>query len=195
MKLGIVALGTACVGVCLIFLLLPKKNQDTRPLIVQSAPTIERVEALGDLCVLRIRLSDMLIAESPDYRAVWLIMGDAMISIDLRQVSLQTDAQAKTLRMQMPALQVTQPRVDHERTRWWDTRSVRWHNGWLTSDKTGKTARLTQATMIEAQRMIETVSRRPEFMDEARKSAEAIVTAMYSGTGYTVSFQWSASQN
>jgi len=173
---------------------VPKRIVETPQSTFESAPTVERIEALGDLCVLKIRLFDMLEAESPDYRAAWLIMGDALISIDLRQVSLHSDAQAKTLRMQMPPLQVIQPRVDHERTRWWDTRSVRWHNGWLTSDKTGKCARLTQAAMIEAQRMIETVSRRPEFMDDARKSAEAIVTAMYAGTGYSVSFQWSESK-
>jgi len=194
MKLGAVVLCAACIGLYLIFLLLPRKSVEPRPVIFASAPTIERIEALGELCVLRIRLSDMLEAESPDYRAAWLIMGDALISIDLRQVSLSSDVHAKTLRMQMPPLQVIQPRVDHERTRWWDTRSVRWHNGWFTSDKTGKSARLTQAAMIEAQRMIEAVSRRSEFMDEAKISAEAIVSAMYSGTGYTVSFQWSGSQ-
>ena len=36
----------------------------------------------------------MLEAASPDYRASWLIMGGALISIDLRQVSLDSDAQA-----------------------------------------------------------------------------------------------------
>ncbi len=194
MKLGAVVLCAVCVAVYLIFLLLPRKSAEPRPAIFVSAPTIERIEALGELCVLRIRLSDMLEAESPDYRAAWLIMGDALISVDLCQVSLDSDVQAKTLRMQMPPLQVIQPRVDHERTRWWDTQSVRWHNGWFTSDKTGKSARLTQAAMIEAQRMIESVSQRPEFMEEARKSAEAIVSAMYAGTGYSVSFQWNESQ-
>ena len=194
MKLGVVVLGVVCVALYWIFLVLPRKPAETPPAIFVSAPTIERIEALGELCVLRIRLSDMLEAESPDYRAAWLIMGDALISIDLRQVSLESDVQAKTLRMQMPPLQVIQPRVNHERTRWWDTRSVRWHDGWFTADKTGKSSRLTQAAMIEAQRMIEKVSRRPEFMEEARKSAEAIVSAMYAGTGYSVSFQWSEFQ-
>ena len=190
-----VVAGMACIGTCLVLPALPKKNSHEPPLITQSAPTVERVEALGDLCVLRVRLSDMLEAESPDYRAAWLIIGDALISIDLRKVRLESDAQAKTLRMQMPPLHVIQPRVDHERTRWWDTRSIRWHNGWFTSDKTAKSARLTQAAMIEAQRLIEKVSQRPEFMGDARKSAEAIVRAMYSGTGYSVSFQWSGTQN
>jgi len=194
MKLGAVVLCAACIGLYLNFFLLPRKTAEPRPVIFASAPTIERIEAIGDLCVLRIRLSDMLEAESSDYRAAWLIMGDALISVDLRQVTVDSDVQAKTLRMQMPPLEVIQPRVNHERTRWWDTRSVRWHNGWFTSDKTGKSARLTQAAMIEAQRMIEAVSQRPEFMDEARKSAEAIVSAMYSGTGYSVSFQWNESQ-
>jgi len=194
MKLGAVVLCAACIAVYLNFFFLPRKTEEPRPVIFVSAPTIERIEAIGDLCVLRIRLSDMLEAESSDYRAAWLIMGDALISVDLRHVTVDSDVQAKTLRMQMPPLEVIQPRVNHERTRWWDTRSVRWHNGWFTSDKTGKSARLTQAAMIEAQRMIEAVSQRPEFMDEARKSAEAIVSAMYAGTGYSVSFQWNESQ-
>jgi len=191
MKLCAIVLFAGCAAVYWLFLFLPRKSAEPPPAIFVSAPTIERIEALGELCVLRIRLSDMLEAESPDYRAAWLIMGDALISIDLRQVSLASDVQTKTLRMQMPPLKVIQPRVNHERTRWWDTRSVRWHDGWFTSDKTGKSARLTQAAMFEAQRMIEKVSQRPEFMEDARKSAEAIVSAMYSGTGYSVSFQWS----
>ena len=78
---------------CLVLPALPTKSSNELPAIIQSAPTVEPVEALGDQCVLRIRSSDMLAAASPDYRASWLIMDGALISIDLRQVSLDSYAQ------------------------------------------------------------------------------------------------------
>ena len=95
-----------------------------------------------------------------------------------------------TLPMQMPPLHVISPRVDHEKTKSWDIESVCWHNGWFTHDKLGKSQQLQQAAMREAQKMIAEVAQAPEFIDEARSSAEQIISALYKGTGYSVSLEW-----
>jgi hypothetical protein len=46
------------------------------------------------------------------------------------------------------------------------------------------------AAMREAQKMIAEVAHDPEFIDEARSSAEQIISALYKGTGYSVSLEW-----
>jgi hypothetical protein len=38
--------------------------------------------------------------------------------------------------------------------------------------------------------MIAEVAQAPEFIDEARSSAEQIISALYKGTGYSVSLEW-----
>jgi hypothetical protein len=163
--------------------------------IVDSTPTVERVTEVGNLCVLKIHMSDMLTAKSSSLKASWMIAGDALISVDLTKVRIdQADQVAKTLVLEMPALKVLSPRVNHEKTKHWDTESVCWHNGWFTRDKLGKSSHLHEMAMKEAQKVIAQVSQSPEYFDNARESAERIVTALYAGTGYTVSFQWPGEQ-
>lgn len=159
--------------------------------IVDSTPTVERVTEVGDLCVLKIHTSDMLTATSSSLKASWMIVGDALISVDLTKVQIdQADQVAKTLVLDMPALKVLSPRVNHEKTKHWDTESICWHDGWFTHDKLGKSSHLHEMAMKEAQKVVAHVSQSREYHDDARESAERIVTALYAGTGYTVSFQW-----
>ena len=99
-----------------------------------------------------------------------------------------------TLPMQMPPLHVISPRVDHEKTKSWDIESVCWHNGWFTHDKLGKSQRLQQAAMRKAQESIAKSAQAPEFFNDARSSAERLISALYKGTGYTVSFEWPDTQ-
>ncbi|QDS88783.1 hypothetical protein EC9_29780 [Rosistilla ulvae] len=166
-------------------------NSSDSKVVVDSTPTIERITEIGDLCVLKIHTSDMLTAKSNSLKASWMITGDALISLDLTKVRLdQADQVAKALVLEMPALKVLSPRVNHEKTKHWETESVCWHDGWFTRDKLGKNSHLHEMAMKEAQKVVAQVSQSPEYMADARESAERIVTALYAGTGYTVSFQW-----
>lgn len=166
-------------------------NESDSNVVVDSTPTVERVTEIGELCVLKIHTSDMLIGTSSSQKSSWMISGDALISVDLTQVRIdQADQVAKTLVLEMPALKVLSPRVNHEKTRHWDTESVCWHNGWFTYDKVGKSSRLHEMLLKEAQKVVAHVSQSREYHDDARESAERIVAALYAGTGYTVSFQW-----
>ena len=160
------------------------------PTVVTSAPIIERVTSIGELCVLKVQVSDMLQAETGDFKASWFVCGDALISIDLRKARFSPDESSRIIVAHLPALQVCQPRVDHELTRWWDTKSVCWHNGWFTTDKTGKMARLTEVAMKEAQHNVELASGEPKCFDQARVSAETVISAMFAGNGYSVRFEW-----
>lgn len=164
-------------------------------IVVESLPTVERVTEIGELCVLKLKLSDMLEAKSPTLKASWFIAGDALISVDLREARIEhLDRDSKQIILQMPPLHVVSPRVDHTRTRSWDIESVCWHDGWFTYDKLGKSQRVQQAAMREAQEMIAEVAQDPEFIDDARSSAERLISALYKETGYTVSFEWPDTQ-
>ena len=66
--------------------------------------------------------------------------------------------------------------------------------GTVTTGKTGKMARLTEVAMKEAQCNIELASGDAKFLDQARVSAETVISAIFTGNGYTVSFEW-ANQN
>lgn len=183
------AVGCVLLGIGLsIYIKSPSST--VGPTVVTSAPIIERVTSIGELCVLKVQVSDMLQAETGDYKASWFVSGDAMISIDLRKARFDSDEHAKTVVAHLPPLQVSQPRVDHELTRWWDTKSVCWHYGWFTTDKTGKMARLTEVAMKEAQHNVELASGEPKCFDQARVSAETVISSIFTGNGYTVSFEW-----
>lgn len=162
---------------------------------MDSTPTVERVTEIGELCVLKIQMSDMLTAKSNSLKASWMIAGDALISVDLTKVRVeQADQDRRTLVLEMPALKVLSPRVNHEKTKHWDTESICWHDGWFTHDKLGKSSHLHEMAMKEAQKVVAHVSQSREYHDDARESAERIVTALYAGTDYTVSFNWPGEQ-
>ena len=164
-------------------------------IVVESLPTVERVTEIGELCVLKLKLSDMLEATSSSLKASWFIAGDALISVDLREARIEhLDRDSKQILLQMPPLHVISPRVDHAKTKSWDIESVCWHDGWFTYDKQGKSQRLQQAAMRVAQENIAKMAQDPEFIDDARSSAEQLISALYKETGYTVSFEWPDTQ-
>jgi hypothetical protein len=88
-------------------------------------PTIERVQSLGHLAVLKISISDALIATSDSYRGSWLVKGDALLMIDLRYATIKDkNEKTKTATIVLPGLEVMQPRVDHSKTLTWDIKKT-----------------------------------------------------------------------
>lgn len=190
----IVASLLASAGGVATYVALDWYSSDSK-IVVDSTPTVERVTEIGELCVLKIQMSDMLTAKSNSLKASWMIAGDALISVDLTKVRVeQADQDRRTLVLEMPALKVLSPRVNHEKTKHWDTESICWHDGWFTHDKLGKSSHLHEMAMKEAQKVVAHVSQSREYHDDARESAERIVTALYAGTDYTVSFNWPGEQ-
>ncbi|MBL6706734.1 MAG: DUF4230 domain-containing protein [Planctomycetaceae bacterium] len=189
----IAALFTSIGAAATYFAITPEDTEEK--VVVESLPTVERVTEIGELCVLKLKLSDMLEAKSPTLKASWFIAGDALISVDLREARIEhLDRDSKQIVLKMPPLHVVSPRVDHTKTRSWDIESVCWHDGWFTYDKLGKSQRVQQVAMREAQKMIAEVAQDPEFFTDARSSAEQLISALYNETGYTVSFEWPDTQ-
>ena len=189
----IAALFTSIGAAATYFAMMPGDTEEE--VVVESLPTVERVTEIGELCVLKLKISDMLEAKSSSLKASWFIAGDALISVDLREARIEhLDRDSKQIVLQMPPLHVISPRVDHTKTKSWDIESVCWHDGWFTHDKLGKSQRLQQAAMRKAQESIAKSAQAPEFFNDARSSAERLISALYKGTGYTVSFEWPDTQ-
>mgnify|MGYP002635520079 CR=1 FL=1 len=189
----IAALFTSIGAAATYFAMMPGDTEEE--VVVESLPTVERVTEIGELCVLKLKISDMLEAKSSSLKASWFIAGDALISVDLREARIEhLDRDSKQIVLKMPPLHVISPRVDHTKTKSWDIESVCWHDGWFTHDKLGKSQRLQQAAMRKAQESIAKSAQAPEFFNDARSSAERLISALYKGTGYTVSFEWPDTQ-
>jgi hypothetical protein len=89
------------------------------PVVITSqGPTIERLQHLRSLVVVRVRVADVLTAEGEGYRGVWLIKGDALIGVDAGKGEVvDKDEAVRTATVRLPQPAVVQSRVDHERTR------------------------------------------------------------------------------
>ena len=53
--------------------------------VTSQGPTVERLARLMHLVTTRVYIADVLTAEGEGYRGAWLIKGDALIGVNLRQ--------------------------------------------------------------------------------------------------------------
>ena len=161
---------------------------EVAPLIVQSSPSITQLQSLGELTVMRVQISDVLTASNEDVEGSWLIKGDAQVTVDLRQAKLKEADQArKTLTIILPKLQISLPRVDHERSKTWDVRDKRWTAIFRGNDR--KDALRDQAMRI-AQELVQKTSQAAATMELAKNSTKLVIGHMYSLIGWAVMIEW-----
>jgi hypothetical protein len=139
-----------------------------------SGPTVEKLEAMGELVSMKINISDVLILEDTEYIGAFLIKGDALISVDLKKARItEIDADLKTARISLPQPRVLLARVDHSRTQTWDVKS----KNWIFPGDRGQNVRDT--AMKEAQQKIEMVAGSDEYIEPARESATKTIRCFY----------------
>ena len=81
-------------------------------------------------------------------RGAWLIRGDALLAVNLSQAAIaEKDESAKRATIRLPQPEILQARVDHERTRTWEVRSMVWLPWNAHHD------RLRDEVMLQAQRL------------------------------------------
>jgi hypothetical protein len=72
----------AAVG--LTYYLIRRNEPAAAPVVITSqGPTIERLQHLRSLVVVRVCVADVLTADGEGYRGAWLIKGDALIRVDV----------------------------------------------------------------------------------------------------------------
>src|SRR5688572_14790763 len=85
--------------------------------VTTTGPTIEKLEALEELVVQRVAVSDILTYSDGVITASWLIRGDALITVSLADAEVaRRDEGSRTATVILPLPTVLSARVDHERT-------------------------------------------------------------------------------
>jgi hypothetical protein len=189
MKHILIVLLPCLVAASLTYYLVHRNQQAPMPaapvVLTSQGPTIERLQHLRSLVVVRVCVADVLTADGEGYRGAWLIKGDALIGVDVGKGEVvDKDEAARTATVRLPQPAVVQSRVDHERTRTWEVEKTTWVP-WR-----GNPDRLRDEVMQHAQRLVGTAAAADENILQARTMAEAIVQGIYQEVGWQVTVEW-----
>jgi hypothetical protein len=140
---------------------------------------------MGHLSVLRLTLADVLEGQGHGYRGAWLLRGDALYTIDLRQAAVQhKDEAQRTATIELPLPVVAQSRIDHRKTMTYSVEKTSWIP-W-----TGDQTKLRDAAMQEAQRLVERAASHSDYVDTAKRNGELILQNMYKLVGWEIAIAW-----
>lgn len=191
MKTIILGLGLLALiaGIALFGFSYHRLEQPSPPVVVTSqGPTVSRLERLSRLVTGRVCVVDCLIGETDKCRGAWLIKGDALLAVDLDRAKItEKNEEAKKATILLPQPTILQPRVDHERTRTWEVRSMAWLP-WHTDQD-----RLRDSVMLQAQHLVSQAAGSKENIDQAKRAAEVIIRSFYDEVGWDVTVAWEGS--
>ncbi|MEM9186711.1 MAG: DUF4230 domain-containing protein [Planctomycetota bacterium] len=152
-----------------------------------TGPTVQQLESLGHLTVLKLSLADVLEGNGYGYKGAWLIRGDALYAVDMRRAEITSrDDAARTATIRLPQPSLLQPRVDHNKTLTYAVERTTWIPG------TGDQSRLRDESMKEAQGLIERAASRDEYTSVARQNTELLLEKMYGLVEWDVEIDWSS---
>jgi hypothetical protein len=155
------------------------------PQFASSGPTVQQLEAMGHLTVLRLTVADVLEGRGHGYRGAWLIRGDALYTIELRKATIQAKDEARrTATIELPLPVVAQPRVDHHKTLTYSVEKTSWVP-W-----TGDQSKLRDAAMQEAQRLVERAAAHSDYVATAQQNGELILKNMYALVDWEITVAW-----
>jgi len=185
MKIVLLALGLLAVFAGLL-VCLRQLNFAQPPITVKSqGPTIEKLERLSHLVSCRITVCDVLTGTGEGCCGAWLIRGDALLAVDLTRAQItEKDEGARKATIVLPQPSILQPRVDHLRTKTWEVRTLAWLPWHADQDK------LRDAVMLQAQCLVSQAAASKENIDQAKRSAEAILRALFEELGWDVRICW-----
>jgi hypothetical protein len=180
----LILLTAAAVSIFVLPRLLPPATP--APVVVQSqGPTVERLERLSHLVATRVYVADVLVGEGNGCKGAWLVRGDALIAVNLRQATIiEKDETAKRAVIRLPLPEVLQARVDHERTKTWEVKTTTWVP-W-SSDQDS----LRDTVMLQAQRLVAHAAGSAENIQQAKAATTTIIRAFYEEVGWQVRVTW-----
>jgi hypothetical protein len=188
LAVALVALAVILLALVLLVRSMAAWQQQPVPVFSSVGPTIERLEALQDLAVQKVHVSDVLQYRN-GWTAAWLVKGDGLISIPLKDARIvDVDQEHRTARIMLPQPRVLTARVDHEKTLHYDSKQGVWNK---LNVFTGETYPDVNArAMKEMQRLVEHAVGLRENFDETRQRATLVVKALYLGLDWNVSVDW-----
>ena len=183
-------------AIVLVFLIRPSmwqpapspRIQFVQPPVIQSGPTIERLEHLARLVVIHVYVSDVLVGEGNGCRGIWVVFGDAAISVDLSKAAIvEKDKAARRATIRLPQPAVLQARVDAERTKTFEIRTTTWIPWTADQDS------LRDAVMVHAQRLVAHAAGSPDNIRQARASAETVIRSFFADVDdWKVAVTWAS---
>lgn len=156
--------------------------------VTSTGPTREKLESLQELVIQKVTVADILTYTEGSVSAAWLVRGDGLISVSLRDAIIDhIDQTARTATIRLPVPKVLSARVDHERTTFWDSRQGLWNriNPWGVSLPTVETR-----AMLAAQQLVELAVDSPEHHQQARALTTTLITNLYSALGWSITIAW-----
>ena len=149
--------------------------------------TVRQLEKLSHLVALRVQVADVLKGTVGRVSGIWLVKGDALISVDLAKAEVvRQDPATRTVTVRLPHPQVFHARVDHERTQTYDVK-----RGWFSASATED--RLRDEAMRQAQKLIETAAQAEEYQVLAREHTCRLIQFFFAELGWTVTVEWKPS--
>lgn len=157
--------------------------------VVQSSnPTISELQDLNEWVALRVSVGDVLEMTGYEYKAAWLVHGDADIAVDFSAAKIQSkDEKNKKLVVLLPQPRAIRPRVDHDRTTTYDVKKNTWV-AWVPGQ--GDPDKLRDKGMAKAQELVNAACTKKEVIEQARKNTQANLTNMYRFSGWQVEVAW-----
>lgn len=153
--------------------------------VVSSSPTIEKIQKLGDLVVLRVSIADVVEEAEYEYKGAWVVRGEAEVAVDLQSAQLESaNEKTKRLVVLLPQPRVTQARIDHKKSRTFKVTKTTW------VPIVGDRDKLTDLGWRKGQAAIEKAASGEEILDQARDQTELVLTNMYGMVGWKVEVDW-----
>lgn len=161
------------------------QQQAPPPRYTSTGPTVEQLEALGHMTVLKLSVADVLKGEGHGYKGAWLVRGDALYAVDMRQAEVeQREDGVRRATIVLPRPTLLQPRVDHNKTITYAVQRTNLIPG------TGDQSRLRNESMKQAQELVERAARDEEYVALAKRNAELVVRSMYALVDWGVDIEW-----
>lgn len=150
-------------------------------------PSVDSIQALSELVTNRVYISDILEASNKDYKGLWAINGDALISYDLTKVEIrENDQELMTATIVMPEPTVISARVDHDRSRLGSIDG----KGFAPMRNPKNRAKMMEDAMIEAQQLIQKAASKPKIIENSKQQARLVIQNLYSKLGWKVTVIW-----
>jgi hypothetical protein len=186
-------LGMCAAAIFSLFVEFRRSRPPPSPVSMHSVgPTREKLEALQELVIQKVEIADILTYTQEPISAAWLIKGDGLISVSLRDAVIhRMDQDAKTASIELPLPKVLSARVDHDRTLFWDhkTEFLNRINPWGVN-----LPDVEAQAMRAAQRLISQAVDSPENHQQARQLTTTLITNLYASLGWTVTITWREDQ-
>ncbi len=154
--------------------------------------TIEDIQQLASLTVLKVQMAEVKICELHGYtggiQAVMAIQGDVEIAVDLAAARLENvDLVARHAVLVLPVPTANRPRVDHTHTRIYRIdRTGLWR---IAPGETGEVDLLNRA-LQEAQKSIEAAGSQQSLIDRARQRTEEVLLGFGRALGWDLDVRW-----